>query len=227
MIIDYDFRGKCVTIVGGGHETARKLRLFVDAGASVRLVGPAFDLEATAAARKLGVTIVRCAPSQVPRRAFASTDVVAVVADDRSLGRRLRPLATRQRVLFYAGDDPEVSDWVQPAVRFAGPIVVGVSTDGASPIVARALAERLVRAVRPEDRLEVRLQAHARALARRRIPSPSKRPEALYAIHEDDGVRAALRCGDLGGAKERATQIILEAARGRRGPSRRAFRRAP
>ncbi|MGQ0796708.1 MAG: precorrin-2 dehydrogenase/sirohydrochlorin ferrochelatase family protein [Methanobacteriota archaeon] len=227
MIIDYDFRGKRVTIVGGGHETGRKVRSFVDAGASVRLVGPGFDAEATAVARKLGVTIVRCAPSQVPRRAFESTDVVAVVSDDPSLGRRLRRDATRRRVLFYAGDDPKVSDWVQPAVRFAGPIVVGVSTDGASPIVARTLAERLVRAVRPEDRLEVRLQEYARALARRNISALSGRREALYAIHEDRGVRAALRRGDLGGAKGRATQIVLEAVRRRRGPPRRASRRAP
>lgn len=226
MIIDYDFRGKRVTIVGGGHETARKVQSFVDAGAAVRLVGPAFDPEATAAARELRVPIVRCASSQVARRAFASTDVVAVVADDPSLGRRLRPLATRRRVLFYAGDDPEVSDWVQPAVRFAGPIVVGVSTDGASPIVARTLADRLVRAIRPEDRLEVLLQAHARALARRRIPTPSGRRDALYAVHEDPTVLAALRRGDLRGAKERATWIVLEAARVRRGPPRRALRRA-
>ena len=227
MIIDYDFHGKRVTIVGGGHETARKLRSFVKAGARVRLVGPSFDNEAVEAARELRVPIVRCPASHVGRRAFDATDVVAVVADDPALGRRLRTTATRRRILFYAGDDPEVSDWVQPAVRFAGPIVVGVSTDGASPIVARALADRLVRAVRPEDRLEVRLQEYARALARRRIPSPSKRREALYAIHEDHGVRAALRRGDLGVAKERATRIVLEAARGRRGPPRRALRRAP
>ncbi len=219
MIIDYDFEGKRVTIVGGGHETARKIRLFTEAGARVRLVGPAFDRDALRVAKRLRVPVVRCPASQVPRRAFARTDVVAVVADDRRLGRTLRPVATRRRVLFYVTDDPEVSDWLQPAVRVAPPIAVAVSTNGGSPIVARTLADRLVAEVRESDRRAVALQAYARNLARERIPSPGTRRFVLNRIFRDPRVTSALERGDSRGAKREAQRLILDAAKRARIPS--------
>ncbi len=212
MIIDYDFRGRCVTLVGGGHETARKMQSFVDAGAKVRLVGPTFDAEALRVARRLRVRIVDCSASQALRQAFADADVVAVVSDDPALGRKLRPIATKRRVLFYAGDDPEVSDWIQPAVRFADPVVLAVSTGGASPIVARELAERLIRRVRPEDRLSVEVQAYARELARERIPKASDRRFKLNQIYRDLDVRSALAARDLMTAKHLARAVILDAS---------------
>lgn len=212
MIIDYDFHGKRVALVGGGRETVRKIRAFTEAGAKVRLVGPSFDEEAVRVAKELRVLIVSCRASEIARRAFAGADAVVVVDDDRELGRRLRPIANRRRVLLYVGDDPAASDWVQPAVRFAGPIEVAVSTGGASPIVARSLVDRLVRKIGETDRLEVRVQAFARDLARRCIASPEARRQALYAVHEHPEVRAALVHGDLIRAKDRARRIVHETA---------------
>lgn len=216
MIIDYDFRDKRVTIVGGGRETARKVRSFVEAGARVRLVGPSFDDETRRVAKELEARIIPCPASQLSRRAFSRADVVAVIADDPALGRKLRPIAARRRVLFYAGDDPSVSDWIQPAVRFAGPLLVAVSTGGASPIVARDLADRLVRRVRTEDRLAVAVQSYARNLARRWIPGAVQRRRALYRIYRDREVRLALARGDVRRAKERARRIVREAGSSRR-----------
>lgn len=214
MIIDYDFRGKRVTIVGGGRETARKIRSFVDSGARVRLLGPHFDGDAIRAAKRLHVPVVRCSESQIERRAFVASDVVVVVADSRTLGRRLRPIAKHRRVLFYAGDDPEVSDWTQPAVRFAPPISIAVSTTGESPIVARTLAERLIRQVRPADRLAVAAQSYARERARRRGLESAHRREVLYRILEDRRVRAALAKRNLRAAKVRAERMISDEIRG-------------
>jgi siroheme synthase-like protein len=221
VIIDYDFRGKRVTIVGGGHETARKVRLFHDAGATVRLLGPMFDREALRVARELRIRVVRCPSSELGRCAFASAEVVAVVSDDPGLGARLRPIASRRRVLFYVGDDPESSDWAQPAIRQAGPITLALSTKGASPIVARTLANRLVRSIRPEDGLAVAVQAYARGLARR-IPTPEARRRALYAVHDDPGVRSALGRGDLRRAKVLAKALVSEAVEAMRRPPRAA-----
>lgn len=222
MIIDYDFRGKRVAIVGGGHETARKLRSFVDAGADVRLFGPGFDEEAVRTAKELRVPVIRCPAEQLARRAFTSSDAVVVVADDRGLGRALRPVANRRRIPFYAADDPAVSDWVQPAVRFVGPVSVAVSTGGESPIVARDLAGRLSQEIRPEDELAVHVQSYARDLAKRRIGSSEARRRVLYAIHEDPEVRAALAGGNLARAKARAKRLVLGTAG--RGPNRRGPR---
>ncbi len=216
MIIDYDFRDKRVTIVGGGHETARKIRSFLQAGARVRLVGPKFDEEARRVAEELGVPIVSCQASYLLRLAFSRADVVAVIADSPALGRKLRPFATRRRVLFYAGDNPSVSDWIQPAVRFAGPLVIAVSTGGASPIVARELAQRLSRHVRTEDRLAIVVQSFARDLARREISGAAERRRALNRIYRDREVRAALARGDVRRAKERARRILREAGSRRR-----------
>ncbi len=223
MIIDYDFRGKRVTIVGGGHETTRKVRAFVEAGSEVRLLGPAFDPEAMSAAKELGVPIRRCGEDELPRLVFESAEIVVVIADGGSLGEELRAEATRRRVLLYVGDQPEVSDWIQPAVRRTGPIQVAVSTGGASPIVARTLAARLLRAIRKEDRLEVEIQAYARTLARETISEPPARRAILYRVHRDPDLRVALTKGDEATARARVRFVVLRrtkrAAEAPAGPS--------
>ena len=216
MIVEYNLREKRVTIVGGGHETARKIRAFVQAGARVRLLGPRFDGEALATAKELGALFRYCPPSQIARRAFASTDILVVVADDPALGRELRPIATRRRIPFYVCNDAEVSDWVQPALRRIGPIVLAVSTGGRSPIVARELAGRLARAVHPEDEHTVAVQAFAREMVRKWIPQAGVRHRLLYDIYRDGGVRAALAEGNLRAAKARARRMVQEATGRRR-----------
>ncbi len=211
MIIDYNFKGKRITLVGGGHETALKLRSFVAAGGRVRLVALKVDEESRNVASELHVPLVLCRSGVLVREAFASADVVAVVSDDPNLGRRLRPVATRRRVLFYSADDPEASDWIQPAVRRSGPIEVAVSTGGRSPIVALALAVRLVGSVRRQDRDEAEVQAYARALARARIPDRAARRRVLLRVHRDPRVRAALVDGDLPVARREARRLVLNA----------------
>ncbi len=216
MIIDYDFRGKRVTIVGGGHETARKIRLFQEAGAHVRLVGPPFDPEGLRTARRLRVPVLRVAPTHLARRAFEATDVVAVIADDSSLGRRLRPIATRRRVMFYVSDSPELGDWIQPAIRSTPPLTIAVSTGGNSPIVARTLADRLLKDIRPEDRLMANLQDYARHLARSCISDSSQRRNVLHRIFVDPAIREALHRGDVPRAKALTRQVVLAFSRRRR-----------
>jgi uroporphyrin-III C-methyltransferase / precorrin-2 dehydrogenase / sirohydrochlorin ferrochelatase len=137
-----DLRGRRVLVVGGGEVAERKVRLLLEAGVRVAIV-----------ARELTPWLTqRCAAAdgEVTHRAgqFADAqldDVVLVVAatDDRGLNARVAAAAEARNRLANVVDDAELSSFIVPAIVDRSPVVIAVSTGGASPVLARLIRERL------------------------------------------------------------------------------------
>ncbi|MSP66742.1 MAG: uroporphyrinogen-III C-methyltransferase [Alphaproteobacteria bacterium] len=129
--------GRPVLVVGATPAAAAKARLATAAGAVVRHVaGPDED---------------QALPP--PVLAFIATGAGAV---DAAHAATLRARGVPVNVV----DAPELSDFLVPAIVARGDVVIGISTGGAAPVLARALRERI------EQVLPARLGALA-DLARR------------------------------------------------------------
>lgn len=155
----WNVRGRLVAVVGGGAVGARKARTLLAAGAHLRLVSPKAVAPLRRAAREGRV--------EWRRRAFRSADLAGAVlafaaTDDPRTNRRVAAEARRRKIPVNVADSSAPSDFHVPATQRRGPIVVGVSTGGADPALAAALARRAGRAIRSAD------VARARAAERRR-----------------------------------------------------------
>ncbi len=130
---------KCL-VVGGGEVATRKVDLLLRAGGSVRVVAPMLctALEKIAQDKRL----IHHA------REFAADDLddchLAVAAtDDNAVNRRVSELAWQRRIPVNVVDRPELCSFIFPAIVDRSPIVVAVSSGGASPVLARLLRARL------------------------------------------------------------------------------------
>jgi len=126
--------GRPVLLVGAGSAAAAKLRLLGQAGARVTIVAhaPSSDLLAAIADARAHLIEGVVAPEH-----FANVELVFGATGSEQSDRVVATLARAAGKLVNIVDRPELSDFTMPAIVDRGDIVVAVSTQGASPVLAQ------------------------------------------------------------------------------------------
>ncbi len=130
----FDIAGRPCLVVGGGGAASAKARLLRRAGAEVAVVAPVFDAGLRALGESGEVALVA--------RPFRAGDVTGralvhaasgVTDVDEAVARAAKELNIPVNVV----DRAALSSFVMPAIVDRGAIVVGISSGGASPVLAR------------------------------------------------------------------------------------------
>ncbi|HET6619028.1 MAG TPA: siroheme synthase CysG [Dongiaceae bacterium] len=126
--------GRSVLVIGDGHAAAAKLRLLAAAGARATVLSEEPSSDLLGAIAFSGADLVRSAvaPSHV-----AEAELVFGAAGSEAGDRRIAELARAAGRLVNIVDRPELSDFTMPAIVDRGEIVVAISTEGASPVLAQ------------------------------------------------------------------------------------------
>lgn len=149
-----DLAGRPVVIAGEGAFALAKLRLLLKTEARISLFAPSPepDLEATAAAH--GVPLHRRLPGAAD---LAGAALAYGAWGEAAADARLARLARAAGVLVNVVDNLEGSDFITPAIVDRDPVTIAIGTEGAAPVLARAIKTDL------EERLPQGLGALARA----------------------------------------------------------------
>ena len=110
---------------------------------------------------------------------YLRIDRIISAAEIADLGRRVRQEAQASGVWINVADRPELCDFFVPAVVRRGDLTLAVSTNGASPALARRLRERLERDLGPEYAGALETLRAERARLLREEPDPEQRRQAL------------------------------------------------
>jgi precorrin-2 dehydrogenase/sirohydrochlorin ferrochelatase len=132
-------RRRCL-VIGGGEVAARKVQSLLDAGADVTVISPSLieELAELARARRI----------QHMNREYATGDMadaalVYAATDDAELHRRLYDEARERGIPINVADVPALCTFIVPAVMTRGSLQIAVSTEGASPAMAKRIVKRL------------------------------------------------------------------------------------
>jgi precorrin-2 dehydrogenase / sirohydrochlorin ferrochelatase len=131
-----DLHGVAVLVVGGGPVAARKVAGLAAAGASVRVVAP-----------DVSPDLDRDQVAELHHRPYEPGDLdgvrlVVTATGDPAVDATVAADATAAGIWVNAADQPSDCTFILPAVTRNGPLTVAVSTDGASPALARRLRDR-------------------------------------------------------------------------------------
>ncbi|SEG23393.1 siroheme synthase CysG [Marinobacterium lutimaris] len=136
----FDLKKRHALLIGGGDVALRKARLLVRAGAQVRVISH----EVHAELREL----VELHEGQVLIGEYhpGLLDGVALViaaTDDETLNERVHYDAVERLLPVNVVDNPPLCTFVFPAIVDRSPIVIGISSGGQSPVLARMLRAKL------------------------------------------------------------------------------------
>lgn len=148
-----DLAERRVILAGNGEVALAKLRLLVRTQARVQVFAPESESALIAACLEAGLPLHRRAvePADLTDAALAYG-----AHDEAAADARLARLARAAGVLVNIVDNLEASDFITPAIVDRDPVTVAIGTEGAAPVLARAI----------KTDLEARLPAGLGTLAR-------------------------------------------------------------
>ena len=155
-----DLADRPCLVVGGGPVAERKVESLLAVGARVTVVSPTMTA-------RLGAW---CGEGRIEHRArayraddLAGAQLAFVATDEAGVTEAVAADGRGRGVWVNAADEPARCDFILPAVIRRGPLVVAVSTGGASPAAARAIREELEGYLGERHATLVELAAEARA----------------------------------------------------------------
>lgn len=164
--------GRRCLVVGGGEVALRKVEALLRAGAEVVVVAPrgCAGVEARAEAGELRWEARRYGPADLD-----GAHLVIAATDVREINAAVSRDAQARRLPVNVVDDPDLCTFIVPAVVERGPVVVAISTGGASPTLARMLRARVEAAIPEGVGALAELLKDKRAAVRDRLADPEAR----------------------------------------------------
>lgn len=210
MILDLNFEGKHVVIVGGGAEAYRKILSFLDADSKILVVSRKFldDIHTLHQLQKIDLLKKDIVDAEAFVNSLSnSPDVLVAVTDDHNLNFQLAKHAKAAGCMVYCVDNPAISDFMFPALAKIDDVKIAVSTSGKSPTMARVLRQKIEKMITNEDLLQIKLQDYIRPILKQQIPEQKIRKIVLSEIVEDAHINKLLRKGKLEAAEQFALGI--------------------
>jgi uroporphyrin-III C-methyltransferase/precorrin-2 dehydrogenase/sirohydrochlorin ferrochelatase len=167
-----DVKHRRAVVVGGGEAAARKLELLIRAGARPLVVAPSVNAEIAA-----WVADGACDHDAAPFDAacLIGAMLVIIATDDETLTMCAAAAAQGRGLPVNVVDRPELSNFIMPAIVDRSPVVVAISTGGASPTLAQMIRRRIEKLLPPSISRLASLAGSLRPLVQRFLPTPAQR----------------------------------------------------
>jgi precorrin-2 dehydrogenase/sirohydrochlorin ferrochelatase len=199
-----------VLVVGGGELAERKVENILPYNPNITIISKTFTPKLRSLQKEGKIRLIEGDPLKDPSLLDRLEEATLVYAatDDKKVNSYVSEMARKNKVLVCAVDMPDLCDFYTPASFRRGPISVGISTDGKSPLMARVLTNRLEKLVTNDDSLQVTLQHHVRQILKERIREQLTRREILYEIYNEEGISKLLAQNHFEAAKKQAEKLI-------------------
>ena len=129
-----------VLIVGGGDVALRKADLLSRAGAAITIVAPDICEELQALLQDDKHELIY---EHYNKKYMAGARVIIAGTDIEALNHQVHADATELNIPVNVVDTPPLCDFIFPAIVDRNPIVIGISSNGKAPVLARLLRARL------------------------------------------------------------------------------------
>ena len=205
-----DLSGRRCVVVGGGKVARRKVMSLLKAGARVTVISPALD-PALARLKERGLInhIVRgFRPADLKGAAlvFSATDREAE-------NEKVSVAAQRRGILVNVADIPAQCSFIVPSVVDRGPLVIAVSTSGASPAMSRSIRLELERLYGRRFARYLRGLSAVRRKALGKLP-PARRRRLFKDLGSGD-IIASIRAGKITSPRDLPMKDLIKG----RGPA--------
>lgn len=131
-------------IVGGGDVALRKADLLSRAGASITVLAPTICAELQALLTHDETAIQHQLIYENYNKTYMSgARIIIAATDDETLNHHIHADASNLNIPVNVVDTPHLCDFIFPAIVDRNPIVIGISSNGKAPVLARLLRARL------------------------------------------------------------------------------------
>ncbi|MBE3569542.1 MAG: NAD(P)-binding protein [Bacillales bacterium] len=134
-----DLSDKKIVVAGGGHVAYHKIQHLLKYDVHVHVVSPTFHHGIVALAKEKKVTLIQ---KSIEYEDYKDAFFVIAATDSKIVNNQIANLARPQQLVVNT-TDPQNGNCTIPASFNRGKLVIGVSTGGASPTLAKEIRNQL------------------------------------------------------------------------------------
>lgn len=168
----FDLQGQPVLLIGGGDIALRKARLLTRAGARVRLVSPEVLDEVRELVLQAQGEIFE---SRYMVEHIEGVRLIVAATDDEAVNEQVHKDAIAAGIPVNVVDNPPLCTFIFPAIVDRSPIVIGISSAGKAPVLARNLRAKLETLIPPSYAQLGELVGRFRGQVKAKFDSVNKR----------------------------------------------------
>ncbi|MHA7647681.1 precorrin-2 dehydrogenase/sirohydrochlorin ferrochelatase family protein [Nitrosopumilus sp. S4] len=213
MIVDLNLRGKEILVIGGGNEAQKRINSLLNQNCNITVISDSVSSAIKNLANKKKIKLEKKKIHDTKLISKYKPDILITTTTDSKLNSKIINFAKKRKIIVYSSDNPEESDFSNPAIiDFEKIIQIAIFTGGKSPAMSKKLKakseEMFKKIITKEDISQIKIQMIARKLAKDQIPTQSERKEYLHAILADKNIDQLIKDGNLKKAEKRAITIL-------------------
>jgi len=213
MIVDLNLHDKTVIVIGGGNEAQKRINSLLKQDCEIIVISDSVNSQINKLVKAKKIKLEK---QKIHNTKFISKlkpNMIITTTNDKNLNQKIINSAKRSKIIAYSSDNPEDSDFSNPAIiDFENMIQIAIFTGGRSPAMSKKIriqSEKIFKKIiTKEDIDQIKIQKIARKLAKEIIPTQTQRREYLRSIMNDNEVEQLIKDGQLKKAERRAITIL-------------------
>ena len=200
MIINLNLQNKNVCIVGGGNESLKRIKVLLNEKCKIMVVSDKVNKQISTLAEKKKIQIKKIKLKNAGFLKKENPFIVITTTNNSKLNSDILKQAKKLKIFAYSSDNPEQSDFSNPAaINIEKIIEVAIFTGGKSPVMSKRIKEKvektLKKTITNEDIEQIKIQEIARKLIKNRINDQNQRKKFLDLLIRDRKIKQLIKDG--------------------------------
>jgi precorrin-2 dehydrogenase/sirohydrochlorin ferrochelatase len=215
VIVDLNLKGKLILVVGGGNEAEKRIKSLLNNKCQIIVLSKKFNTKISQWGKNKKIKIIKKNFENEKILTEIKPDLIITTTSDKKINKKIIDFAKIKKIIAYSSDNPEESDFTNPAIIDIEKIIqIAIFTGGRSPAMSKKIKEKSEQAIRKiitkQDIDKIKLQNILREKAKSIIPAHNARKAFLTHIMAKKSIDQLIKAGDMKKAKNEAMKIMRE-----------------
>ena len=213
MIVDLNLQNKKIIIIGGGNEAQKRINSVIKQKCDIIVISDSINSQINKLAKSKKIKLIKQKITDTKFISKLKPNLIITTTDDRKMNQKIIKDAKKKGIIVYSSDNPEDSDFSNPAIMdFENIIQIAIFTGGRSPAMSKKIKDKseklFKKIITKEDIAQIKIQKMARELAKEIIPTQEQRRECLRSIMSDNEIDQLIKDGQIKKAEKRSNTIL-------------------
>ena len=215
MIVDLNLHDKTIIIIGGGNEAQKRINSLLKQGCKIIVISDSVISQVNKLVKTKKIILKKQKIQDTKFISKFTPDMIITTTNDKNLNQKIINAAKKNRIIAYSSDNPEESDFSNPAIiDFENMIQIAIFTGGRSPAMSKKIriqSEKIFKdIITKEDINQIKIQQIARTLAKSKIDTQVRRKSFLKNIMSDNEIKQLIKDGKPKKAENRIIAILRD-----------------
>ena len=213
MIVDLNLHGKTVIVIGGGNEAQKRINSLLKQGCEILVISDSVNSQINKLVKTKKIKLKKQKIQDTKFISKFKPNIIITTTNDKKINQKIINDAKRNNIIAYSSDNPEDSDFSNPAIiDFENMIQIAIFTGGQSPSMSKKIriqSEKIFKKIITKEYIaQIKIQKIARKLAKESINTQTHRREYLRSIMTDNKIEQLIKDGQLKKAEKRAITML-------------------